>query len=86
MQCELVKHRLFNVTVVEFWAGQEAENEFAVPGKISKHWFLDLLAFRDVKVQKIYQSAIGAFETSLYRFHPSFIWGWSKGRKLVSSA
>jgi len=42
MQCKPLKHRFFNLSQLAFWAGQETENECAVPGDNLKHRFLDL--------------------------------------------
>jgi len=42
MPCELWKHRFFDLTQVAFWAGQEEENEFLMPGDHMKYRFLDL--------------------------------------------
>ena len=37
-----MKHRFLHLTQVTFWAGQEAHNEFAVPGAHLKHRLFDL--------------------------------------------
>jgi len=37
-----LKHRFFDITHVEFWAVQEAEDDFAVPGEHMKYRFPDL--------------------------------------------
>jgi len=37
-----LKHRFFDFNQVAFWARQEEENEFLVPGDHLKHRFLDL--------------------------------------------
>jgi len=42
VQCEPLKHRIFNLTQPAFWADQEAGNECAVLGDNLKHRFLDL--------------------------------------------
>ena len=39
MPFETLKHRFFELTQVEFWDGQEAENEFKVTCDSLKHRF-----------------------------------------------
>jgi len=42
VQYESLKHRFLDLAQVAFWAGQEAENETAVPREQLKHCFLNL--------------------------------------------
>ena len=42
MTCERLKHRFLDFMQVAFWAVQEEENEFQVPGDHLKHRFLNL--------------------------------------------
>jgi len=44
-------------TQVAFWAVQEAENEFAVPGEHLKHSFLDLTQVAILVVQEVEMSS-----------------------------
>jgi len=39
---ESLKHRFLDFTQVAYWAGQEEENLFPVPGEPLKYRFLDL--------------------------------------------
>ena len=41
-QARHLKHCFFDITQFTFWAGQEAENEFAVPVNHFKRRFLEL--------------------------------------------
>ena len=44
-QARHLKHRFFDITQFTFWAGQEAENDFAVPVDHFKRRYLELLKF-----------------------------------------
>jgi len=65
-----LKYRFFNLTQDAFWARQEVENKFAVPGDNLKHRFLDLpkLAFWACsRYRKWVKCAMREHESSLYR-------------------
>ena len=73
-----MKLRFLYLTQVAFWAGQEAEIEFTVPGDNFKDRFLDLIQvafWAGLGGRKLVQSAMGALEILLYRNHPSSIFG-----------
>ena len=42
MTCQTLKHRFLDFIQFAFWAGQEEENVFPVPGDHLKHRFLDV--------------------------------------------
>ena len=52
-----LKNRFLHFTQVAFWAGQEAENEFNMPGEHLKHRFLDLTQIAILVVQEVEMSS-----------------------------
>ena len=66
-----LKHCSLELSKVEFWAYQVAENDFQVP---LKHMIVDLSTlkkshFRLIKKQKMSSKCIRRLESSLFRLH-----------------
>jgi len=47
-----LKYRFLDLTLVSFWTGQDAENDFTVRGDQLNHYFLDLIQVATWTVQE----------------------------------